>query len=53
MKVRTGRGAKRALNRRNKVTEDNPYSPVMCISLLIAVGLIVEFGSTFYRYLVH
>ena len=52
MKVRTGRGPKRALSRRDKVTEDNPYSLVMCISLLIVFGLIVEFGPTFYPHLV-
>jgi len=31
---------------------NNPYSPVMCISLLLIVGLIVKFGSIVQMHLV-
>jgi hypothetical protein len=39
---------------RNKVTEDNPYSLVICISLLIGFWLLVEFGPILYpRLIIH
>jgi hypothetical protein len=43
MKSRIRRGLGRALSWRD-AAEDNPYSPVACISLLAIVGLVIMIG---------
>jgi hypothetical protein len=41
-----------ALRRRDDAAE-NAYSPVACISLLVIVGLVIEFGPAIHGFLQH
>ena len=34
-----------------KTTNSNPYSPILCIALLLAVGVIVKIGPSIHAYL--
>jgi hypothetical protein len=38
----------RALNRRD---DDNPYSPTLCILLLLLTGLVIKFGPAIHHLL--
>ena len=34
-----------------KTTNSNPYSPILCFALLLAVGVIVKIGPSIHAYL--
>lgn len=45
------RGKNARIRSRRHSTESSPYSPVMCLSLLLIVGLIIQIGPAIRAYL--